>query len=65
MNDLEPITDVFASLMNSTSYTTINQLGLSELFKTKITQIRKNKNIANIQSTVECIFAIVYTRKRF
>ncbi|MBZ1519589.1 hypothetical protein J3330_10930, partial [Leuconostoc mesenteroides] len=45
MNDLEPITDVFASLMNSTSYTTINQLGLSDLFKTKITQIRENENI--------------------
>lgn len=44
MNDVEPITDVFASLMKSTSYTTINQLALSSLFRTKIIELRKNNS---------------------
>ncbi|WP_273712979.1 hypothetical protein [Leuconostoc mesenteroides] len=63
MNDLEPITDVFASLMNSTSYTTINQLGLSELFKTKITQIRKNKNIV-LYNQLWSVYLQSYTQEK-
>lgn len=63
MNDLEPITDVFASLMNSTSYATVNQLGLSELFKTKITQIRKNKNIV-LYNQLWSVYLQSYTQEK-
>ena len=63
MNDLEPITDVFASLMNSTSYTTVNQLGLSELFKTKITQIRKNNNIV-LYNQLWSVYLQSYTQEK-
>lgn len=44
MNKFDPIPDVYSSLMNSKSITTINQLELPSLFQKKIVEIREKKD---------------------